>query len=200
MVMELREDIGPLRRRTAFLFLLVFAALGLLHLRLADLQLVHGAQWRDLAENNRLRRLPLPGPRGWIYDRRGEVLAENVPSWELLLFPDEAQNLGATGLFLAQAGVTDVPTFKGRIAERRIGRMAPLVVGEALSWNQVAAIRSHQSDFPELTVVSRFRRHYPYDKLTSHVVGHLMPVSRKAVEADPCLLYTSDAADDAMNV
>ena len=184
MVMELREDIGPLRRRTAFLFLLVFAALGLLHLRLADLQLVHGAEWRDLAENNRLRRLPLPGPRGWIYDRRGEVLAENVPSWELLLFPDEAENLHATGLFLARAGLTDAPTFNNRIAERRIGRMAPLVVGEDLSWNQVAAIRSHQSDYPELTVVSRFRRHYPSGKLTSHIVGHLQPVSREALESD----------------
>ena len=187
MVMELREDIGPLRRRTAFLFLLVFAALGLLHLRLADLQLVHGAEWRDLAENNRLRRLPLPGLRGWIYDRRGEVLAENVPSWELLLFPDEAENLHATGLFLARAGLTDAPTFNNRIAERRIGRMAPLVVGEDLSWNQVAAIRSHQSDYPELTVVSRFRRHYPSGKLTSHIVGHLQPVSREAVESDPSL-------------
>lgn len=185
--MELREDIGPLRRRTALLFLLVFAVLGLLHLRLIDLQLVHGAEWRNLAENNRLRRLPLPGPRGWIYDRRGEVLAENVPSWELLLFPDEAENLDATGLFLAQAGVTDVPTFRERIVERRIGRMAPLVVGEELSWNQVAAIRSHQSDYPELTVVSRFRRHYPHGSLTSHVVGHLQPVSKDAAEVDPGL-------------
>jgi penicillin-binding protein 2 len=146
-VMELREDIGPLRRRTAFLFVLVFALLGLLHLRLIDLQLVRGAQWRDLAENNRLRRLPLPGPRGWIYDRRGLVLAENLPSWELLLFPDEAENLDVTGLFLARAGVTDVRAFKDRIAERRIGRMAPLVVGEDLNWDQVAAIRSHQSDY-----------------------------------------------------
>jgi penicillin-binding protein 2 len=182
--MELREDLGPLRRRTVLLFLLVFAALGLLHLRLVDLQLVHGAEWRDLAENNRLRRLPLPGPRGWIYDRRGEVLAENVPSWELLLFPDEAQNLNDTRLFLAQTSVTDAPTFNDRIAVRRIGRMAPLVVGEDLSWNQVAAIRSHQSDYPELTVVSRFRRYYPFGKLTSHVVGHLQPVSREALEAD----------------
>jgi penicillin-binding protein 2 len=185
--MELREDIGPLRRRTAFLFLLVFAALGLLHLRLVDLQIVHGAEWRNLAENNRLRRLPMPGPRGWIYDRRGEILAENVPSWELLLFPDEAESLDSTGLFLAQTGVTDVRTFKDRIAERRIGRMAPLVVGEDLSWNQVAAVRSHQSEFPELTVVNRFRRHYPYGELTAHVVGHLRPVTKEAVEANPAL-------------
>ena len=183
--MELREDIGPLRRRTAFLFLLIFGALGLLHLRLVDLQIVHGAEWRDLAENNRLRRLPMPGPRGWIYDRRGEVLAGNVPSWELLLFPDEADDLDATGVFLAQVGVTDIREFKERNAERRIGRMAPLVVGEDLSWNQVAAVRAHQSDYPELTVVNRFRRHYPYGGLTAHVVGHLRPVSKETVDANP---------------
>jgi penicillin-binding protein 2 len=165
-------------------FLLVVAIFGLLLLRLIDLQLVHGAEWRDLAENNRLRRLPLPGPRGWIYDRRGAVLAENVPSWELLLFPDEAQDLNETGLFLARLGVTPVQTFKERIAERRIGRMAPLVVGEDLSWNQVAAVRSHQVDYPELTVVNRFRRHYPHGWLTAHVVGHLRPVSKEAVDAD----------------
>ncbi len=183
--MELRDDTGPLRRRTVGLFLIGFAIFGLLHLRLADLQLVHGGEWRNLAENNRLRRLPLPGPRGWIYDRRGSVLAENVPSWELLLFPNEAQQVGATGVFLASIGVSDVTTFRERLAERTIGRMAPLVVGENLSWNQVAAVRSRQSDYPELTVVSGFRRHYPYGMLASHVVGHLRPVSRISVENDP---------------
>jgi penicillin-binding protein 2 len=185
--MELREDMGPLRRRTVGLFLTGFAIFGLLHLRLADLQLVHGVEWRNLAENNRLRRLPLPGPRGWIYDRRGRVLAENVPSWELLLFPNETEHVDATGDFLASIGVSDVATFQERLAERRIGRMAPLVVGENLSWNQVAAVRSRQSDYPELTVVSGSRRHYPYGMLTSHVVGHLRPVSRTAVEADPAI-------------
>lgn len=186
-VVELREDIGPLRRRTAFLFLLVFGALGLLHMRLVDLQLVHGVEWRDLAENNRLRRLPMPGPRGWIYDRRGDVLAENVPSWELLLFPDEADDLDATGLFVAQVGISEIREFKERIAVRRIGRMAPLVVGEDLSWNQVATVRAHQSDYPELTVVNRFRRHYPYGELTAHVVGHLRPISKETVDANPGL-------------
>jgi penicillin-binding protein 2 len=183
--MELREDTRPLRRRAVGLFLIGFALFGLLHLRLADLQLVHGGEWRNLAENNRLRRLPLPGPRGWIYDRRGSVLAENVPSWELLLFPNEAEQIDQTGAFLESIGVSDVTTFQERLAERTIGRMAPLVVGENLSWNQVAAVRSRQSDYPELTVVSAFRRHYPYGMLTSHVVGHLRPVSRAAVEDDP---------------
>jgi penicillin-binding protein 2 len=185
--MELRGDLRPFRRRTVVLFVLVFAVLGLLHLRLADLQVVHGIEWRNLAENNRLRRLPLPGPRGWIYDRRGQVLAENIPTWEVLLFPNEADAVDATGVFLAQIGVSDISTFHQRLAERRIDRMAPLVVGENLSWDQVAAVRSHQSDYPELAVVSRFRRHYPYGEVTAHVVGHLRPVSKSEVDADPRL-------------
>ncbi len=185
--MELREDIGPLRRRTVVIFLLVFAALGLIHLRLVHLQLVHGTQWRNLAENNRLRRLPLPGPRGWIYDRRGEVLAENLPSWELLLFPDEAVNLDQTGLFLAREGIAETTTFRELLAERRTGRQAPLVVGENLTWNQVAAVHSHQGDHPELSVVSRFRRHFPFSELTAHAVGHLRPISKAQVAENPDL-------------
>jgi len=185
--MELREDTGPLRRRTIALFLSGFAIFGLLHLRLADLQLVHGVEWRNLAENNRLRRLPLLGSRGWIYDRRGRVLAENKPSWDLLLFPNETEKVDETSVFLATIGVTDVSTFRERLAERRIGRMAPLVIGENLSWNQVAAVRSRQSDYPELTVVSGFRRHYPFGELTSHAIGYLRPVSKTSVEADPSI-------------
>ncbi len=186
-MMELREDIGPLRRRTVVVFLLVFAALGLIHLRLVHLQLVHGTQWRNLAENNRLRRLPLPGQRGWIYDRRGEVLAENIPSWELLLFPDEAVNLDETGLFLAREGITETTTFRELLAERRTGRQAPLVVGENLTWNQVAAVHSHQGDHPELSVVSRFRRHFPFSELTAHAIGHLRPISKAQVAENPDL-------------
>ena len=204
--MELREDLTPYRRRTVIFFACLIAALGLLYVRLIDLQLVHGAQWRDLAENNRMRRLPVPGRRGWIYDRRGRVLAENRPSWELLLFPDEARDTDRTGVMLARLGITDVRTFHDRLSERRIRRMAPLVVGENLSWEQVAAVRAQQSDYPELTVVSRFRRHYPYGELAAHAVGHMRPISKAAVDADPSLepdtmvgaslLYTSPSPRD----
>jgi penicillin-binding protein 2 len=143
---ELREDIGPLRRRAAALFLIVLSGVAIIQLRLVDLQIINGSEWRYLAENNRLRRLPLPGARGWIYDRRGKVLADNVPTWELLLFPDEAKNVDATAVFLGRLGVSDLHTFRERLGERRIGRMAPMVVGENLSWEQVAAVRAHQSD------------------------------------------------------
>ncbi len=121
------------------LLLAMLLVLGALHLRVAQLQLVEGAHWRRMAENNRLRRLPLAAVRGRIYDRRGQVLADNLPTWNLLLFPDEARNLDETVLFVADLGVADAASLHDRVNERGVDRLAPMVVGENLDWDQVDA-------------------------------------------------------------
>jgi penicillin-binding protein 2 len=185
--MEIREDLAPLKRRTAVILIAVFVALGALHLRIAQLQLVQGGTWRRMAENNRLRRLPLTSQRGRIYDRRGVVLADNLPTWDLLLFPDEARDISETILFLAETGVADGKALHALVAGRRLGRLAPLVVAEDLTWDQLAHVRSHQSDHPELAVFSGFRRDYPNSDTTAHVLGHLRLVNRSELETDPRL-------------
>jgi hypothetical protein len=48
-------------------------------------QVVRGSYYRDLAENNRLRKVAIKAPRGTIYDRNGRVMVENLPSYNLLL-------------------------------------------------------------------------------------------------------------------
>lgn len=183
--MEIREDLAPIKRRSAVLLIAMFAALGTLNLRLVELQLAEASMWRQRAENNRLRRVPLISPRGRIYDRRGRVIAGNLPTWQLLLFPDEARDLDSTMLFLASSDLASAGELREQLRTRRIGRLAPVVVAEDLSWPQVACVRSHQSDHPELAVVSGFRRHYPSATLAAHAVGHLRMVSREEVLADP---------------
>ena len=185
--MEIREDLGPVRKRAVLLFLTIFIAFGALHLRVAQLQLIEGAHWRRMAENNRLRRLPLAAVRGRIYDRRGHVLADNLPTWNLLLFPDEARNLDETILFVADLGIGEASSLHSRVNERGVDRLAPMVVGEDLDWRQVARVRSHQSDHPELSVVAGFRRNYPHGPATSHAVGHLRLVSEAELAANPQL-------------
>jgi len=184
---EIREDLGPVRQRSVVLMLAVFLALGALHLRVAQLQLIEGPYWRRMAENNRLRRLPLAAVRGRIYDRRGQVLADNLPTWNLLLFPDEARNLDETLLFVASLGVADAASLHLRVNERGADRLAPMVVGENLDWDQVTRVRSHQSDHPELSVIPGFRRHYPFRSSTAHAIGHLRLVSEGDVEENPGL-------------
>ncbi len=185
--MEIREDLRPVRRRGTVLLLMIFLFLGTLHFRMAQLQLIEGAHWRRMAENNRLRRLPLAAVRGRIYDRRGQVLADNLPTWDLLLFPDEARNLNETVLFVAGLGVSKAASLFDRVNRRGIDHLAPMVVGENLDWNQVTRVRSHQSDHPELSIVAGFRRHYPLGPAVAHAVGHLRMVSEEELLANPRL-------------
>ena len=188
--MRIRNDLGPLRRRCYVIVVAIALALGLLHVRMAQLQIFERAEWQRLAENNRLRRVPIPASRGRIFDRRGRVLAENIPSWQLLVFPDEINNLDATISFLAEMAVVDVHELENLLAARSIGTMAPLVVAEDLTWEQVASIRVHQSDYPELSVISGFRRNYPAGRATAHAVGYLRrigpddPAPRQEIRPD----------------
>ena len=171
--MRIHTDPALFRRRSRVVLILVLGAIGLLHFKLAHLQIVQGDIWAQLAENNRLRKIPIPSPRGRIFDRRGVVLADNVPAWQLLVFPDEAHDMEETVAFLTDQGILDAESFNRKLDARRIGTMAPLVVAEDISWEDMARVHAHQSDFPELSVVSGYRRDYPLSSGTAHVVGYL---------------------------
>ena len=82
---EARVFVHP-RRLGAFALAIVgvFVVLGV---RLWDLQVVHGAYYRELAEQNRVVRVPLPADRGIIYDRNGVVLARNQPGFAVSVIP-----------------------------------------------------------------------------------------------------------------
>lgn len=69
--------------------LLVVAAFFVLVGRLYQLQVVQGESYQVDAERNRLRRIEIPAPRGVIYDRNGEVLARNRPSYEISIVPSD---------------------------------------------------------------------------------------------------------------
>src|SRR4030095_14093033 len=65
-------------------------------------QIVHGDYYRELAENNRLRKLPIKAPRGLIYDRHGRLLVENIPSYNLLIDRSRTRDLGRSLRFASQ--------------------------------------------------------------------------------------------------
>ncbi len=184
---HVRDDLTPFRKRTLALMLIIAAALGALELRFLDLQVISGKRWHRLAENNRLRRMPLPGPRGRIYDTRGRILADNRPSYRLLLYPAEAHHLAETVLFLARLGIGTAAELNARIEAPCRQPLAPVLISADLSWEEVTRIRARQTDHPELVVVGGFRRWYPQGPLTAHAVGHLRMVSRKELRAHPGL-------------
>jgi len=183
--MGYRAELVPFRLRARWITVVILAVFGLLHVRLAQLQLFEGERFERLAENNRLRRIPVPASRGRIFDRTGKILADNQPAWQLLVFPDEATDLMATAAFLSEQEVLDAGDFNLKFSARNIGTLAPMLVSDDLSWEQVARVRSHQVDYPELSIINGFRRTYPAGAAAAHVVGYLRRLTSKEAEQHP---------------
>ncbi|MDP7042124.1 MAG: penicillin-binding protein 2, partial [Gammaproteobacteria bacterium] len=73
--------------------------------RLAVLQLVNAEYYAAQSQGNRIRVQPLPPARGLIYDRNRNVLAENTPSYQLELTPEQVPDLEHTLTRLESSGL-----------------------------------------------------------------------------------------------
>src|SRR5512147_2019248 len=98
MVREHRDDLVT---RVRFLSLVVTGLIVVIGVGFWFVQLVQGDYYRELAENNRLRKLPIKAPRGLIFDRNGRLLVENIPSYNLMIDRSRAAHLDDSLAFAA---------------------------------------------------------------------------------------------------
>ena len=152
----------------AFLLLLLLS-------RLIWLQLVETERFQTASEANRLQTLPIGPARGLITDRNGLVLAENRPNLQLLVVPEEFDDLD-----VAIAEVRARIDFSDGDAERfaknfksRRRPLDPVVIKDDLSESDAARIAVDLFRFPGLKIKARPTRHYPYGGLTAHSLGYV---------------------------
>src|SRR3989337_2219300 len=107
------------------------------------LQIVQYERYEEIAANNHLKTIPLPAPRGVLFDRDGRVLVENRTSFSIAIVRERTRNLDETMRRLAE--VTGEAESRIRQAvERRKGEQAfrPLPVIEHATFAQVAAVEA----------------------------------------------------------
>ena len=80
-------------RRVLIMVVAVFVALLAVSGRLVYLQVLNHDRFTTLSESNRVRLQPLPPTRGFIYDRNGVLLADNLASYHLEVTPDQTRDL-----------------------------------------------------------------------------------------------------------
>jgi penicillin-binding protein 2 len=83
--MRLYEDLRCLHRRLGIVQAAVIAAIALLLVYFWHLQVLRGKHYRELAENNRIRTVVIPAPRGAVFDREGRILVENRSSFDIVM-------------------------------------------------------------------------------------------------------------------
>jgi len=179
---------GVFARRALLMMGGQVALLGALAVRLYQVQVVEGARYATLAEENRISARLIAPPRGRILDRFGTVIAGNKLNWRALLIAEQTSDMTATlENFSRIVSLTDYE--RGRIERevRRHRRFIPIMVREFLTWEEMAAIEVNAPDLPGVLVDVGTTRIYPYGEQLAHIASYVAPPSEDDVLDDPDL-------------
>ena len=155
----------------------VWIVLGIIILSFFRTQILGHGKYQLQSETNRLRPIPLPAPRGVIYDRNGHVLAENVPGYTVSLLPGPEADLRATLARIAPIANIDSTEIERVIQRARRAPYQPaLVLGNA-PFNVVSALEERRVAIPGLLIQSEPKRHYPDTAVVAHLIGYVGEVT-----------------------
>jgi penicillin-binding protein 2 len=150
---------------------IVIIAFLFLVLRLWQLQLLQGNEYRKLSEANRLRIVNIPAPRGIIFDRNGIPLVKNSPYYFASVIPDEFDK-NKTHLLSKVLGVPE-DEIAGKLNKPGLSPFIPVQLKQGLSFNDIAYIEARRSDLPGLIIETEITREYIYGDIGSHLIGYL---------------------------
>ena len=183
------------RRRAAVAFLGVVVALAGLALWYFRLQVWQHSEYATRSEANRIKPQPVVPGRGLILDRKGRVLADNVPAYRLDVVPDQAGEpkplLAALGKIVALSP-EDIARFEQQRKATRGFRAITLKlrVDEA----EAARFAVDRWRFPGVELVPYLNRRYPHGDLFAHVIGYVGRIDEqdlaKMGEIDAALTHT----------
>lgn len=178
-----QSDVDRMRGRRARLALgLLFGCLGVLVAAFLRLQVAGQAEYTLQSTQNRLRAISMPPPRGSIYDRRGRLLAENVPGYSLSLLPGSPDSARATLDRLAPwLGLT--ANERDELYQRFRQRPgSALLVRDDMEPAIVASIEERRPEFRMVLIDTHPRRRYPAGTAIAHVIGYVSEISESELE------------------
>ena len=179
-----REVPPELQVRMGVAAAIILVAFGLLGIRLWYLQVDKGGDMRLMSEQNRVRIVRVPAARGVVYDRHGEILVDNRPSFDVVFVPEDArrdrhQVLATLARYLGEEDET-------LRQDARAGSKRPpyqgIVLRRDLDWAGVVALETHQLDLPGISLQVAPRRYYPHGPLAAHLLGYVGEVSQRELE------------------
>jgi penicillin-binding protein 2 len=183
-----RAALAQVERRFRVLVALMLLVLALLGLRLGLLQLGDHEAYAAQADNNRISLRALAPNRGLILDRRGRVLAENLPAYRLVVVPERAEDLGSTIARLAD--LVPISEDERRRFEQQRRRSRPfeaIALKNNLDDEEVARLATQRHRLPGIDIEPYLTRHYPHGDMFAHLVGYVGRIDdrdRQRLEAD----------------
>jgi len=174
-----------LQNRLVYLMIGVAVILFALLFRAGYLQITRGSYYKEQSENNRVRIVYIQPQRGLVYDRHGELLANNVPSFNLYLVPEDISDKNAVLDELARLVHLDRAEMESKIHSRKNNvPYMPVKIKDGLSLQEVSLIEGHRLDLAGTLIEPEPQRNYLYGTLAAHLLGYVGEISASQLQ-DP---------------
>jgi penicillin-binding protein 2 len=142
------------------------------------LQVLGGDNWRVLAEQNRIRKVPVLAARGKLLDREGRLLVDNYPSVSCFLVREQNRNIDADLPLIAKGLNLDLDQLRATLHRYRAAPgYQPIPIKQDISPDEQAFIEAHRNELPELETIDEERRLYPRDGFAAHLIGYVGELS-----------------------
>jgi penicillin-binding protein 2 len=177
--MKFVDDSQNLRVRLRVIQAAVVLLLGVLGVRLYMLQIVNGARYAEVAENQRIRLLPIPAPRGVIMDRNGSVLVDSRPIYSVILSREVTKKIDYSLIKPFADGLQ----LDSEILRERFDQAATspafesILIKEGATPADISWVDARQLEYPTLRVEQTPQRRYPENGFLCHVLGYVGEIS-----------------------
>ncbi len=152
------------------------------------LQVQNPEFYGERAQQNSIKSVPIPGPRGRILDRDGRVIVDNHSSFSLLLARESAKDEHLRPI--AQGLDLDYNDLVRRVERVRTQpKYVTATIKDELSPADLAFVASHHDFFPELVLIETPRRLYPQNGTLAHVIGYTGEISEQELDAPEFAKY-----------
>ena len=152
-------------------------------MRLWYLQVIKGDEFREKSENNRIRRVFIPPPRGLILDRNGKVLVKNRPAFNIEFIKEDSPKPDDTLQVLADLVGESADVLKARLKDtRKRRRFEPKVLLKDVSRDLLAKVVAQRYRLPGVIVNVVPAREYVYHTAAAHILGYIREITGSQLE------------------
>ncbi|MCP4681054.1 MAG: penicillin-binding protein 2, partial [Desulfobacterales bacterium] len=160
-------------RRLKNAILLILVVFCILILRLWFLQIVNGSTYRAKSENNRIHLQDIPAVRGKIFDRNGEILVSNRPSYDLHVIPEGIQDNEQLSESLNRLISLNPEIIEQKLKGKSRYPFRPICLKRDMPPNELAIVETHRFNLPGVMLKVKPQRHYVYNDFASHLLGYV---------------------------
>lgn len=163
------------QRLNVLTFIIVSIFIALLS-RLVWLQALHGEEFKQKAENNRIRLLPITAPRGTFYDRNGYPLVNNRPGFSISLVPIKGPIPSEVIVRLAEILGMNPEDIQKKMSQQG-NPLLPTRIKSDVGPEIITKIEERREDLPGVVIEVQAVRSYIYNELGAHTFGYVGEIS-----------------------